>query len=283
VTCVLRCTRSGTLATLDRNPTRGLALVDVNANSPMPRISIPPTSEDRALARFAAQHTTPALQKCARAVTWAADEHVLSAISVVIWLLSRNRDRKRRILADHLLATVAVSTALPHLLKQIVDQERPDRCMVGTDRRGVQTSGKPRDAFPSGHALHVGAIASALSWLYPKQAPVFWTLSGGLAATRVAVLAHWASDVLVGLALGAGLERALRKVAQSRVESNSREVCTGEERCVPVRCEEKTLERAYDVREISKTPEGKEQEFRHGAARELKEPQARPGYNDLIV
>src|SRR3954470_7088383 len=103
----------------------------------MPRISIPPTREDREIALFAAQHTTPAIQKCARAATWAADEHVLSAISVAIWILSRNRDRKQRIVADHLLATVAVSTALPHLLKQAVDQERPDRCMVGNNRRGV--------------------------------------------------------------------------------------------------------------------------------------------------
>ena len=249
----------------------------------MPRISITPTSEDRALARFAAQHTTPAIQKCARAVTWAADEHVLSAISVAIWLLSRNRDRKQRIQADHLLASVAVSTALPHLIKHVVDQERPDRCMVGTDRRGVQTSGKPSDAFPSGHAVHVGAIASALSWLYPKQAPVFWTLSGGLAATRVAVLAHWASDVLVGIALGAGLERALRKVAQSRIESNSRELCTGEERYVAVRCEEDILKRADDIREKSEKPEAKGQEFRDGAARELKAEQTRPRYNDLVV
>jgi PAP2 superfamily len=249
----------------------------------MPRISIPPTREDREIALFAAQHTTPAIQECARAVSWAADEHVLSAISVAIWILSRNRDRKQRILADHLLATVAVSTALPHLLKQIVDQERPDRCMVGTDRHGVQTSGKPRDAFPSGHALHVGAIASALSWFYPKQAPVIWALSGGLAATRVAVLAHWASDVLVGMALGAGVERALRKVAQSRIETNSHDVCTGEQSFAVVRREEKTLERAYDVREKSEKPNGNEHEFMHGAARELKEEQARPGYNDLAV
>jgi len=192
----------------------------------MRQISIPPTSEDRSLARFAARHTTPAIQKCARAATWAADEHVLSAISVAIWILSRNRDRKQRIVADHLLATVAVSTALPHILKQAVDQERPDRCMVGNNRRGVETSGKPRDAFPSGHATHVGAVASALSWFYPKQAPLFWTLSGGLAMTRVAVLAHWASDVLVGMAMGAGLERALRKVAQSRIQSSSYEVCS---------------------------------------------------------
>ncbi|MCC8954896.1 phosphatase PAP2 family protein, partial [Bradyrhizobium sp. Pear77] len=32
----------------------------------------------------------------------------------------------------------------------------------------------------------------------------------GLSLTRIAVLAHWASDVIAGFALGAGLERLLR-------------------------------------------------------------------------
>jgi membrane-associated phospholipid phosphatase len=32
----------------------------------------------------------------------------------------------------------------------------------------------------------------------------------GLSLTRIVVLAHWASDVLAGFALGAGLERLMR-------------------------------------------------------------------------
>ena len=35
-------------------------------------------------------------------------------------------------------------------------------------------------------------------------------LSVGLCLTRIVVLAHWASDVVVGFALGAALERTLR-------------------------------------------------------------------------
>ena len=37
-----------------------------------------------------------------------------------------------------------------------------------------------------------------------------WALSAGLALTRIVLLAHWASDVLAGLALGALTERLLR-------------------------------------------------------------------------
>ena len=96
------------------------------------------------------------------------------------------------------------------LLKRLIDQERPDQCMVHEPRQGIPRSGKPYDAFPSGHAMHVGAVASAVSWAYPKSAPVAWGLGGLIAATRIVLLAHWTTDVLAGLAMGALVERCLR-------------------------------------------------------------------------
>jgi hypothetical protein len=51
-------------------------------------------------------------------------------------------------------------------------------------------SGKAYDAFPSGHAMHVGALASAVSWVSPKSAPLAWSLGGLVAATRIVLLAH---------------------------------------------------------------------------------------------
>jgi undecaprenyl-diphosphatase len=176
----------------------------------MREISLPPAAADRTIARFAARHTTPGIQKAVRVITCAADEHLVCAAAVAAWMLSRLTNRPERAVTDHLLATVAASAALPHLIKKMVDQERPDRCMVGVDRRGVETSGKPRDAFPSGHGVHIGAVASALSWMYPRRAPLIWAIGGTLAASRVAVLAHWPTDVLAGLAMGVAVEKLLR-------------------------------------------------------------------------
>jgi hypothetical protein len=53
---------------------------------------------------------------------------------------------------------------------------------------------------------HVGAVASAVSGAYPKSAVVAWGL-GGLIAPRIVTLAHWTTDVLAGLAMGALVER----------------------------------------------------------------------------
>ena len=67
--------------------------------------------------------------------------------------------------------------------------------------------------------LHVGAVASAVSWAYPKSAPVAWGLGGLIAATRIVILAHWTTDVLAGLAIGALVERCVRP----RLESSTSE------------------------------------------------------------
>jgi membrane-associated phospholipid phosphatase len=42
------------------------------------------------------------------------------------------------------------------------------------------------------------------------QRALAWSAGGALVLTRVFLLAHWASDVAAGLALGAALERIIR-------------------------------------------------------------------------
>jgi membrane-associated phospholipid phosphatase len=177
----------------------------------MPLITIPATKLDYAVARMAARHTNPLIQNCARAATWAADGKVLGAIIAATWLLSRAGPPRRKALAGHLARTVAAAVILPKALKTVIDQERPDRSIVGRNRRGVKKSGQPQDSFPSGHSVHIGAVASAFAGAYPRHAPLIWLLGTTLSATRVVVLAHWTSDVLIGLSMGVAIERATRK------------------------------------------------------------------------
>src|SRR3569623_3383835 len=102
---------------------------------------------------------------------------------------------RQRDAANYMLLNVAVSAAIPHEIKWFVDQERPDRRVHGL-RHGIPKSGKAKDAFPSGHAVHVGALAAAVSQFFPRWKSLIWTAGRGLAATRVVLLAHWTTDVL---------------------------------------------------------------------------------------
>lgn len=175
----------------------------------MRHVHLQPTRTDVAIARTAARHATPQRERLLQVLTWLADEKLLYVASVAVWAAARRGHGRERMQADHLLLTVVLANVLPHLVKRVVDQQRPDR-RLAPPRHGIPKSGKPYDAFPSGHAMHLGAIASAVSWMYPKLTPWAWFGAIGIASTRVALLAHWASDVVVGLAAGAGLERALR-------------------------------------------------------------------------
>jgi membrane-associated phospholipid phosphatase len=175
-------------------------------------VTVKPTNTDLAIARFVARHTDPQAEKAASVVTWGGDEHVLGGLAIAWWLWSRRGSAAERQASTHILLTTMAAAALPHLLKLEFNQRRPDRVTVRGHLHGVPFSGKPRDAFPSGHAMHIGALASAATQLRPAQRNMVWLTGAALVATRVVLLAHWASDVAAGLAIGAGLERLLRPV-----------------------------------------------------------------------
>jgi membrane-associated phospholipid phosphatase len=186
----------------------------------MQQICVPPTSIDRAIARTAAHYTSPSIQKVARVATWAGDKHVLIGLAGAHWLWSRRKGFRRRVQADHLLLTLVAASVIPSVLKSVTDQERPDRCMVGPERNGIETSGNARDAFPSGHAVNMAAAASALGWIYRDRKLLWWSLAAAVASTRLGILAHWASDVVLGGVLGTGLKAATRQVAVRRLRGS---------------------------------------------------------------
>jgi hypothetical protein len=169
-----------------------------------------PTRADITIANVVSEYTNPATETIAEALTWGADEHVLSALAVGWWLYCRNKGGRDRRNSSHILLTTLATTVLPHLLKNVFDQERPDRLTIRGHLHGVPLSGKPYDAFPSGHAIHVGALASAATVLSPARRNVIWSVGAGLVLTRIVLLAHWTSDVVAGLAIGALTERLLR-------------------------------------------------------------------------
>jgi membrane-associated phospholipid phosphatase len=179
----------------------------------MYHLKVPPTEADIKLANAIARHASPLLERQAQTMTWLADEKLLFAAGFALSLASKRGTPQQRLRADHLLLAVVVSSVVPHLLKHAIDQQRPDR-RIWRWGRGIPKSGRPMDAFPSGHAMHVGAITSAISWIEPRATPWVWAAGIALASTRVVLLAHWASDVIVGLCAGAALERLLRPISE---------------------------------------------------------------------
>ncbi len=176
----------------------------------MALVTVKPTRIDIAIADDVADHATPGAEEAAEALTWGADEHVLLALAAAGWLYVQVRRPAAHPIANHVLAVSVATAVLPHILKSLFNQTRPDRLTVRGHRHGIPISGQPNDAFPSGHAVHMGALASAAGLLPPARRRLARSLAVGLSLTRIALLAHWTTDVLAGFALGIGVERLLR-------------------------------------------------------------------------
>lgn len=172
--------------------------------------TVRPSKADVRIARAIARRTSPAPEEISEAITWGADEHILCGLAIAWWTWSRWKSPDQRRSSDHVLLTAIAAAVAPHFLKIWFDQIRPDRKTIVGHLHGVPLSGNAYDAFPSGHAMHVGALASAATRLPSAQRNAIWAVGAALVATRVVLLAHWTSDVLAGLALGAILERGMR-------------------------------------------------------------------------
>jgi membrane-associated phospholipid phosphatase len=182
----------------------------------MALLTVRPTRLDETIARGVSAHTDRSVERVAEVATWGADEHVLLGLAAIGWLLTRNAPKAERELGNHFLVCSITTTILPHIMKRFINQERPDRLTVEGHLRGIPISGNSEDAFPSGHALHVGALASAATLLPTPYRDAIWGVGAALVTTRIVLLAHWFTDVLAGLALGVGVERGIRIVTKPR-------------------------------------------------------------------
>lgn len=176
----------------------------------MALVTVKPTKPDVLIARTVARNTHHRAEMVSRGLTWGADENILLMLAVAGWVATRGRSEKLQRAGNHALLVTVGASLTPHGLKAVFDQTRPDRKTVLGHVHGVSFSGKREDALPSGHALHMGALASAAGTLRPLPRRAIRTLAIGLSLTWIVVLAHWATDMITGFALGAFIERLLR-------------------------------------------------------------------------
>lgn len=179
----------------------------------MALVIIKPTRIDTAIADAIAAHTDGDVEDAAEALTWGADEHVLLALAAASWLYVQLRKPQQAPLANHILTVSLVTAVLPHILKSAFDQTQTGPAHNCRASHGVPVCGRARDAFPSGHAVPMGALASAAGLLPPVRRREVRSIAVALSLTRITLLAHWASDVVAGYALGAAASLDIDKTA----------------------------------------------------------------------
>lgn len=99
--------------------------------------------------------------------------------------------------------TIAFSGLLAIAIKNLVGRARP----AFFDQFDVWYSSPMTDpymfaSFPSGHSTTAGALAAVLFLLAPRFAAIFIAIALWVGISRIAVGAHFPSDVVAGLSLG---------------------------------------------------------------------------------
>ncbi|MEU7816134.1 phosphatase PAP2 family protein [Pseudonocardia sp. NPDC049154] len=122
---------------------------------------------------------------------------------VVAGVLAVRRGAGRKAAARGMLAIALSSATANGILKPLLPRRRPAAAELPAYRtlRNPPTS----SSFPSGHAASAAAFATAVALDNPKVAPAVVPLAAAVAYSRVHVGVHWASDVLVGAAVGSGI------------------------------------------------------------------------------
>jgi membrane-associated phospholipid phosphatase len=162
---------------------------------------------DREIFDSVARYHSPVLDKTLPRLGRAANHSgVWMAAAGALILLGGRQGRRA---ATRGLLSLAAASAIANLpAKFAVRRRRPDALLVPELRRLLRMP--TTYSFPSGHSASAAAFVTGVALEMPQLAVPAGLLSTGVGASRVYTGAHYPSDVLVGMALGAGIALATR-------------------------------------------------------------------------
>ena len=164
---------------------------------------------DRAILVFVHAHVSTALTAVFEVITLSGSAYVL--VPVVLLTTIALLYGKHRYEAFLLAASASTAAALVYILKTFVDRTRPALW---------PSESYSGSSFPSGHALVVAAVATAVALALTRLWPAsrewvvsvafLWTLL--VAFSRLVLGVHWPTDVLAAACIGATLPLAISLV-----------------------------------------------------------------------
>lgn len=162
---------------------------------------------DSSFSRSIARRPPSRMDKAMQDLSRAADNSLLWFILAMVLAARRGATRKAAIRG--LLSIAGASFLANAVLKPLLPRRRP----AAAELPAYQTIANPptSSSFPSGHAASAAAFATAVGLESPRIAPVVVPLAAAVAYSRVHVGVHWASDVVTGAALGAGVASLTRR------------------------------------------------------------------------
>ncbi len=116
-------------------------------------------------------------------------------------------------IAFFLFSTVAASGVSADIIKWIAGRYRPSQLfehgLYGFDFLHID---RALTSFPSGHTATAFALATAITYLWPKASPTVWLFAILIGISRIMICAHYPSDVIAGAFVGTVTTLALIRV-----------------------------------------------------------------------
>jgi lipid A 4'-phosphatase len=158
---------------------------------------------DEALARYF-YDSDPTLRSIFAIITRFGDStiYLVPLALAILWSLWV----RRALLAwrtAYIFAAIAIPGLLADILKPVFGRARPG-LLFRDQLFGFTWSGPRADhwSFPSGHAITITALATALYAIYPPLWPAYVVAAVLVSASRIIIDAHYLSDVVVGIYVG---------------------------------------------------------------------------------
>jgi membrane-associated phospholipid phosphatase len=159
--------------------------------------------DDRVERWVAARRGRPLLDAAAKIASGLGDHGLLWAI-VSAWRARRPGEGARAL--RNLAVTGIESTVVNAALKKSIGRERPDRLDLQLAAGIVPVRAPTSASFPSGHTLAAFCAATVLAERdHPLSTVLLFSAAGTIAASRLHLGAHHASDVAGGAAIGIAL------------------------------------------------------------------------------
>ncbi|QJY48638.1 phosphatase PAP2 family protein [Pseudonocardia broussonetiae] len=173
---------------------------------------------DRAISRAVSGLPPSPVDDAMKTASLAANHSLLWF--AVAGLLAARRGSSRKAALRGVFAIAAASSTANAVLKPLLPRRRP----AASELPAYQTLDDPptSSSFPSGHAASAAAFATAVAMESPRLGLAVAPLAATVAYSRVHVGVHWASDVVSGAALGAGLALLSRRWWPVRLTDEAR-------------------------------------------------------------
>ncbi|HET9254366.1 MAG TPA: phosphatase PAP2 family protein [Pseudonocardiaceae bacterium] len=128
---------------------------------------------------------------------------------VIAAALAVRKGATRRAALRGVLSIAATSVTANAVLKPLLPRRRPPAQEL--NGRLKFPPAPTSSSFPSGHAASAAAFATGVALECPKAGLAIAPLAAAVAYSRVHIGVHWASDVVVGAAVGSGVALGTRR------------------------------------------------------------------------